>query len=45
MPEGTTYSWKYTPNTSKAGYVIVTVVVTYPDLSTDEVSINIKVND
>lgn len=45
LPEGTTYSWKYTPNTSKAGYVIVTVVVTYPDLSTDEVSINIKVND
>ena len=44
LPEGTTYAWKYTPNTVKTGYIIVTVVITYPDSSKDEVSINIKVN-
>ncbi|OIR41905.1 hypothetical protein BJP08_06555 [Corynebacterium sp. NML140438] len=43
LPKGTTFTYKETPDTSKPGVYDVTVVVTYPDGSTDEVQATITV--
>ncbi|MEE6682634.1 Rib/alpha-like domain-containing protein [Limosilactobacillus reuteri] len=45
LPAGTTYTWKNTPNVSKAGTVDGTVVVTYPDKSIDEVPVKVVVTE
>lgn len=43
LPDGTTYTWEKTPDTSKPGTVPATVVVTYPDESIDKVNVNVIV--
>lgn len=43
LPDGTTYTWEKTPDTSKSGTVPATVVVTYPDKSIDKVNVNVIV--
>ena len=45
LPAGTTYTWKNTPDVSKAGTVDGTVVVTYPDKSIDEVPVKVVVTE
>ena len=49
MPEGTSYAWKTNPDVSKVTEdgkpVKATVVVTYPDKTTDEVEVEITVKD
>ena len=43
LPKGTSFKYKETPDTSKPGVYDVTVVVTYPDGSTDEVQTTVTV--
>ena len=45
LPKGTTFKYKEDPDTSTAGDKPVTVIVTYPDGSTDEVEATVKVED
>ncbi|OFT28093.1 hypothetical protein HMPREF3170_10500 [Corynebacterium sp. HMSC08D02] len=45
LPKGTTFAYKKEPDTSTAGDKPVTVIVTYPDGSTDEVQATVKVED
>ncbi|MBF9619427.1 Rib/alpha-like domain-containing protein, partial [Streptococcus pseudopneumoniae] len=43
LPNGTTYVWKETPDTSSAGDKPAVVLVTYPDKTVDEVPVTVKV--
>ncbi|MCQ4614362.1 Rib/alpha-like domain-containing protein [Corynebacterium pseudogenitalium] len=45
LPKGTTFKYKEDPDTSTAGDKAVTVIVTYPDGSTDEVQATVKVEE
>lgn len=43
LPNGTTYAWKQAPDTSKPGKVNGVVTVTYPDKTTDDVTVPVTV--
>ena len=45
LPAGTTYTWKYAPNTNTVGNKNGVVTVTYPDGSADEVPVMVHVVD
>ncbi|MRH72900.1 YSIRK-type signal peptide-containing protein [Lactobacillus reuteri] len=45
LPAGTTYTWKYAPNTNTVGNKNGVVTVTYPDGSVDEVPVMVHVVD
>ena len=44
LPNGTTYTWQNTPNTTTPGKKPAVIVVTYPDGSKDTVSTNVIVD-
>ncbi|WP_261446883.1 Rib/alpha-like domain-containing protein, partial [Streptococcus mitis] len=43
LPKGTNYSWSEQPDTSKPGSKTGKVLITYPDKSTEEVSVTVEV--
>ena len=43
LPEGTNYSWSEQPDTSKPGSKTGKVLITYPDKSTEEVTVTVNV--
>ena len=43
LPAGTNYSWSEQPDTSKPGSKTGKVLITYPDKSTEEVSVTVEV--
>ena len=43
LPAGTNYSWSEQPDTSKPGSKIGKVLITYPDHSTEEVTVTVNV--
>ena len=43
LPEGTTYTWSEQPDTSKPGSKTGKVLITYPDKSTEEVTVTVNV--
>ncbi len=43
LPSGTTYTWVEKPDTSKPGSKTGKVLITYPDKSTEEVSVTVNV--
>ena len=45
LPATTVYEWKNVPDTDNVGTVIGTIVVTYPDTTSEEVNITIKVKE
>ena len=45
LPAGTTFEWKTTPNVQRPGNVAATIVATYPDQSSEEITVLIDVRE